>query len=45
MTANNKGKLMVYLLGVIQAFIGITDIAGGLRLVSNPNSLPNFSMK
>jgi len=45
MNANNKSKLMAYFLGVIQAFIGITAIAGGLRLVSNPNGLPDFPIE
>lgn len=45
MNANNKSKLMVYFLSVIQAFIGITAIAGGLRLVSNPNGLPDFPIE
>jgi len=45
MNANNKNKLMVYFLGVIQAFIGITALAGGLRLVSNPNGLPDFPIE
>ena len=40
MNANNKSKLMAYFLGVIQAFIGITAIADGLKLVLNPNGLP-----
>lgn len=42
MNSNNKHKLMAYFLGVIQAFIGITAIAGGSRLVSNPHGLPDF---
>jgi hypothetical protein len=45
MNANNTSKLMAYFLGVIQAFIGITAIAGGLRLVSNPNGLPDFPIE
>jgi len=45
MNANNKNKLMVYFLAVIQTFIGITAIAGGLRLVSNPNGLPDFPIE
>jgi len=40
MNENNKSKLIAYFLGAIQAFIGITAIAGGLRLVLNPNGLP-----
>jgi len=45
MNANNKNKLIVYFLGVIQAFIGITAIAGGSRLVKNPNGLPDFPIE
>lgn len=45
MNANNKNKLMAYFLGIIQAFIGITAIGGGLRLVSNPNGLPDFPIE
>ena len=45
MNANNKSKLMAYFLGVIQAFIGITAIAGGSRLVSNPHGLPDFPIE
>ena len=40
MNENNKSKLIAYYLGAIQAFIGITAIAGGLGLVLNPNGLP-----
>lgn len=32
-----KKRLLTYSLGALQAFIGITAIAGGFRLVSNPN--------
>ncbi|MBW2411139.1 MAG: hypothetical protein JRF72_15175 [Deltaproteobacteria bacterium] len=32
-----KKRLLIYSLGALQAFIGITAIAGGFRLVSNPN--------
>ena len=45
MTANTKSKLMIFFLGVVQAFIGITAIAGGLRLVSNPNGLPDIPLE
>ena len=45
MNGNNKNKLITYFLGVIQAFIGITAIAGGLRLVSNPNGLPDVPIE
>jgi len=45
MNTNNKNKLMAYFSGVIQAFIGITAIAGGLRLVKNPNGLPDFPIE
>ena len=45
MNANTKSKLMIFFLGVVQAFIGITAIAGGLRLVSNPNGLPDVPLE
>lgn len=45
MNSNNKNKLMAYFLGVIQAFIGITAIAGGAKLVLNPNGLPDFPIE
>ena len=45
MNANNKNKLMAYFLGIIQAFIGITAIAGGSKLVSNPHGLPDFPIE
>jgi hypothetical protein len=32
-----KKRLLSYFLGALQAFIGITAIAGGFRLVSNPD--------
>jgi len=40
MNENNKSQLIAYFLGAIQAFIGITSITGGLRLVLNFNGLP-----
>jgi len=42
MNANNNKKWVVYVLGALQAFIGLTAITGGFRLVSNPNGLPDF---
>ncbi len=42
---NNKNKFRLYFLGVIQFFIGITAIAGGIRLISNPNGLPDFPIE
>ena len=45
MYSNNKNKLMGIFLGVIQAFIGITAIAGGLRMVSNPNGLEDIPIE
>lgn len=33
----SKKRWLSYSLGALQAFIGITAIAGGFRLVSNPN--------
>ena len=45
MHANKKNKFIAYLLGVIQTFIGLTAIAGGFRLVSNPNGIPDFPIE
>jgi hypothetical protein len=45
MNANNKNKLIIYFLVLIQAFIGITAIAGGSRLIRNPNGLPDFPIE
>ena len=36
---------MVYFLGALQFFIGLTAIAGGFRLVSNPNGIPDFPIE
>jgi hypothetical protein len=36
MNANKKNRFLAYSLGAIQAFIGLTAIAGGFRLASNP---------
>lgn len=36
---------MAYFLGSLQAFIGVTAIVGGLRLVSNPNGVPDFPIE
>ena len=45
MNTNKKGKFIAYFLGVLQAFIGLTAIAGGIRLVSNPNGIPDFPIE
>jgi len=45
MNLNNKNRWLGYFLGAIQAFIGITAIAGGLRLIANPNGLPDFPIE
>ncbi len=45
MNENKKNRFMAYLLGAIQAFIGLTAIAGGFRLVSNPNGIPDFPIE
>jgi hypothetical protein len=37
MNENKKNRFLVYSSGAIQAFIGLTAIAGGFRLVSNPS--------
>ena len=45
MNANNKSKFLAYFLGVLQALIGLTAIAGGFRLISNPNGIPDFPIE
>ena len=40
-----KRRLLTYSLGALQAFIGITAIAGGFRLVSNPNGTPDIPIE
>jgi hypothetical protein len=45
MNENMKNKLLTYFLGAIQAFIGLTAIAGGFKLVSNPNGIPDFPIE
>jgi len=45
MNANKKRKFISYFLGILQAFIGITAIAGGLRLVSNPSGISDFPIE
>lgn len=45
MNANKKSKFMVYFLGALQTFIGLTAIAGGLKLVTNPNGIPDFPIE
>jgi hypothetical protein len=45
MNANKKSGFIGYLLGVVQTFIGLTAIAGGFRLVSNPNGIPDFPIE
>jgi hypothetical protein len=42
---NFKRRLLTYSLGVFQAFIGITAIAGGFRLVSNPNGTSDIPIE
>ena len=42
---NSKRRLLTYSLGVFQAFIGITAIAGGFRLVSNPNGTSDIPIE
>ena len=45
MNANNKSKFLAYVLGILQALIGLTAIAGGFRLISNPNGIPDFPIE
>ena len=45
MNENKKRKIMTCFLGILQAFIGITAIAGGIRLVSNPSGIPDFPIE
>jgi len=45
MHVNIKNKFIAYLLGVIQTFIGVTAIAGGIRLVSHPNGISDFPIE
>jgi hypothetical protein len=45
MNVNKKIKVKAYLLGALQIFIGFTAIAGGLKLVSNPNGIPDFPIE
>jgi hypothetical protein len=42
---NFKRRLLTYSLGAFQAFIGITAIAGGFRLVSNPNGTSDIPLE
>lgn len=45
MNENKINRFLKYSLGAIQAFIGLTAIAGGFRLVSNPNGIPDFPIE
>ncbi len=45
MNENKKNRFMAYLLGAIEAFIGLSAIAGGFRLVSNLNGIPDFPIE
>lgn len=42
---NKKKRVLTYSLGALQAFIGITAIAGGFRLVSNPNGTSDIPIE
>jgi hypothetical protein len=42
---NKKKRLLTFSLGTLQAFIGITAIAGGFRLVSNPNGTSDIPIE
>ena len=41
----SKKRWLTYSLGALQAFIGITAIAGGFRLVSNPNGTSDIPIE
>ena len=41
----SKKRWLTYFLGALQAFIGITAIAGGFRLVSNPNGTSDIPIE
>ena len=45
MNASNKSRLVPYSLSALQTFIGLTAIAGGFRLVSNPNGTKEFPIE
>jgi hypothetical protein len=40
-----QDEFIGYLLGILQAFVGFTDIANGFRLILNPNGIPDFSIE
>jgi hypothetical protein len=42
---NLKRRLLTYSSGALQAFIGITAVAGGFRLVSNPNGTSDIPIE
>ena len=45
MNIKTKNKFISYFIGSLQAFIGLTAVAGGFRLVSNPNGIPDFPIE
>jgi hypothetical protein len=45
MMNEKKKRLLKYSLGALQAFIGISAIAGGFRLVSNPNGTLDITIE
>ena len=45
MNKNSKSRFLPYLLGALQLFIGLTAIAGGLRLVANPSGTLEFPLE
>ena len=42
---SSKKRLLIFFLGALQAFIGVTAIAGGFRLVSNPNGTSDIPIE
>ena len=45
MNESKKNSFLAYSLGALQAFIGLTAIIGGFRLVSNPNGALDFPIE
>jgi len=45
MNGKFNNRIMVYFLCILQLFIGLTAVAGGYRLVSNPNGIPEFPLE
>jgi len=45
MNITTKNKFIAYFLGFLQAFIGLTAVSGGFRLVSNPKGMSDFPIE